>query len=58
MKLQSTRNIEKTERAVTVLRECMDAALRRGFFGTVTLELAVQDGTIQQLRRRIEELER
>jgi hypothetical protein len=33
-------------------------ALRRGFHGTVALEAVVQDGTIQHLRRRVEQLEK
>ena len=38
--------------------EVLAAALKRGFHGTVSVEVVVQDGTIQNLRRRIEQLER
>lgn len=33
-------------------------ALRRGFHGAVSLELHVQDGTIQSVKKRVEKCER
>ena len=33
-------------------------AMQRGFYGQVAIELAVQDGTIQQIRQRVERVER
>lgn len=39
-------------------QELLDEALRRGFFGSVSLEVQLQDGTIQHLRRRLERCER
>ena len=33
-------------------------ALQRGFYGSVAIELAVQDGTIQHVRQRLERIER
>jgi hypothetical protein len=38
--------------------EVLASALKRGFFGSVSLEVVIQDGTIQTLRRRIEQQER
>jgi hypothetical protein len=38
--------------------EVLATALKRGFFGSVSLEVVIQDGTIQTLRRRIEQQER
>ncbi|HZZ74194.1 MAG TPA: hypothetical protein VFE24_18305 [Pirellulales bacterium] len=32
--------------------------LQRGFYGTVRIELAVQDGTIQHVRRTVEQVDR
>jgi hypothetical protein len=32
--------------------------LERGFFGTARLEWALQDGTIQNIKRTVERLER
>jgi len=47
---------------VTQLREAMAAILleilQRGFHGTAGIELSVQDGTIQHIRRRVERIER
>ena len=31
---------------------------RRGFFGTAAVELSVQDGTIQHIRRMVERVEK
>jgi hypothetical protein len=33
-------------------------ALQRGFHGSVTVEVTVQDGTIQHVRRKVEQQER
>lgn len=51
-------NEEKTAQACVALREMLADALRRGFFGTAAVEVAIQDGTIQHVRRRMEQLER
>ncbi|MBX7164818.1 MAG: hypothetical protein K1X74_00595 [Pirellulales bacterium] len=39
-------------------QELLGEALQRGFFGSVSLEVQLQDGTIQNLRRRLERSER
>jgi hypothetical protein len=41
-----------------VVRDQLAAALARGFHGTTSIELSVQDGTIQHIRHRIERTER
>ena len=33
-------------------------SLQRGFFGTAAVELNVQDGTIQHIRRMVERIEK
>ena len=38
--------------------ELLAEALRRGFFGTAAVELSVQDGTIQHIRRTVERIEK
>ncbi len=38
--------------------EMLAEVLRRGFFGTAGVEVVVQDGTIQSIRRRVERVER
>jgi hypothetical protein len=32
--------------------------LKRGFYGTAEIEVAVQDGSIQHIRRRIDKIEK
>lgn len=39
-------------------RETLAAAQVRGFFGTVAVEVTLQDGTIQNIRRRVEQIEK
>jgi hypothetical protein len=41
-----------------MLDELLAQALQRGFHGTLKLECAVQDGTIQNLRKTVEQMER
>ena len=51
-------NQNKLSQAETAWREMLSDALRRGFYGSVTVEVGVQDGTIQHIRRRVEQLEK
>ena len=50
------------ERKMAQLRaavgEMLAEVLRRGFHGTAGVEVVVQDGTIQSIRRRVERVER
>ena len=50
------------ERMIGLLRKAMAEvlaeALERGYYGTVGIELSVQDGTIQHVRRSLERIER
>ncbi len=55
---QSQGNRKKVARLETLLAEMLAESLQRGFFGTAAVELSVQDGTIQHIRRRIERIER
>jgi hypothetical protein len=38
--------------------EVLAEVLKRGFHGSAAIEVAVQDGTIQHIRRRVERLEK
>ncbi len=38
--------------------ELLAETLRRGFYGKAAFELAIHDGTIQQVRRVVEKVER
>jgi hypothetical protein len=51
-------NERKLAQLQAILAEILGEALRRGFHGTAAVELCVQDGTIQHIRRRLERIER
>jgi hypothetical protein len=51
-------NQAKLTQADSAWRQVVEQALRRGFHGSAAIELSVQDGTIQNIRRRIEQLDR
>jgi len=51
-------NEQKVSQLRAALAELLVEILRRGFHGTAGIELRVQDGTIQNIRRRIERIER
>jgi hypothetical protein len=51
-------NTKKAAQAQTALVEILAEATRRGFFGTAAVELSVQDGTIQHIRRRVDRMEK
>lgn len=51
-------NVKKVAQLESALAELLAEALKRGFFGTASVELSVQDGTIQHIRRRVERIER
>jgi len=55
---QSPTNATKVAQLQTAMAEILAEALRRGFFGTVAIELSVQDGTIQHIRRRMDRIEK
>ena len=54
----TTGNAKKVAQLHTALAEMLSDALRRGFFGTAAIELNIQDGTIQHIRRRVERIEK
>ena len=55
---QTPTNQQMIERLESNLAAVLAEALRRGFHGTAAVEVAVQDGTIQSIRRRVERVER
>ncbi|HTU27311.1 MAG TPA: hypothetical protein VMF30_18020 [Pirellulales bacterium] len=50
-------NQAKLAQADSAWRAVLEHTLQRGFYGHASIELSVQDGTIQNIRRRIEQLE-
>jgi len=51
-------NDQKCEQAQHALRQLLAEIVQKGFYGTAGIELAVQDGTIQNIRHRMERIER
>ena len=51
-------NAVRVEQLQRAWAEILAEVLRRGFFGTAEVEVNVQDGTIQCIRRKIERLEK
>jgi len=51
-------NERKMDQLRAAVGEMLAEVLRRGFFGTAGVEVVVQDGTIQSIRRRVERVER
>jgi hypothetical protein len=51
-------NRQKLELLNSRLASLLRQALQRGFHGDVAIEIAVQDGTIQHVRQRLERIER
>jgi hypothetical protein len=51
-------NAKKVAQVERAMAEILAEALQRGFFGTAAIEMSVQDGTIQNIRRRVERIER
>jgi len=56
--VKTTGNAKKVAQLQAVMAEILAEALRRGFFGTAAVELSVQDGTIQNIRRKVERIEK
>ncbi len=51
-------NKSKLQRLESLMADMLSEALQRDFHGTISVEVAIQDGTIQHLRRRVEQLEK
>ncbi|MFZ5831594.1 MAG: hypothetical protein ACOY3P_16030 [Planctomycetota bacterium] len=51
-------NAKKLDQLRAAMAEMLAEALKRGFFGTASVELSVQDGTIQHIRRRLDRIEK
>jgi hypothetical protein len=51
-------NKTKIDQLETALAAILAESLRRGFHGKAAIEWAVQDGTIQHIRRVVERLEK
>lgn len=56
--VRSRTNAERVQQLQTALAELLAQVLRRGFHGTAAVEVSIQDGTIQHIRRRLDQIER
>ncbi len=54
----SPTNRERMDQIRSAMAEILAGVLKRGFHGTAALEMTVQDGTIQHIRRKVEQIER
>ncbi|HEX4000650.1 MAG TPA: hypothetical protein VHX65_19030 [Pirellulales bacterium] len=51
-------NKTKVDQLEAAMAEILSESLRRGFYGKAAIELAIQDGTIQHIRRLIERIDK
>jgi hypothetical protein len=56
--VETPTNAKKVAQLQQAVAELLAEALRRGFFGTAAVELSIQDGTIQHIRRRLDRIEK
>ena len=56
--MQTPTNAKKVAQLQQAMAEMLAESLRRGFFGTASVELSIQDGTIQHIRRRLDRIEK
>jgi len=54
----SPANQSKLTQIESAWRQVLTGALRKGFYGSATVEVSVQDGTIQHIRSRVEQIEK
>jgi hypothetical protein len=54
----STNNAVRVEQLRKAWSEILAETLRRGFHGTAQIEVTIHDGSIQQFRRKIEQIEK
>lgn len=56
--LNTSGNLSRTAQSHRIWDAVLASAQVRGFFGAVSLEVIVQDGTIQTIRRRVEQIDK
>jgi len=55
---QSPANAKRLAQLQKALAHVLAETLQQGFFGTASVEISVQNGSIQHIRRRVEKVER
>ncbi len=60
MKMLKESPVNQTQlvRVATSLKAMLDEALRHDFYGTATIEVQIDGGTIQKIRRIVERIEK
>ena len=56
--LPTPANAKKVALLQQAVKELLSEVLRRGFYGTAAVELSIQDGAIQHVRRRLDRIEK
>ncbi len=51
-------NRKKLDRLEFALERLLSEVLRRGFYGSAAVEIVIEDGTIQYIRHRVEQVQR
>ncbi|REJ66220.1 MAG: hypothetical protein DWQ31_15615 [Planctomycetota bacterium] len=54
----SQANRTRRKLAEAALHDVLNQSTRPGFFGSCSVELTINDGTIQNVRRRVEKIDR
>ena len=52
--MKTTANKNKISQMSIAMKEILEEATRRGFYGTAAIEISVSDGSIQWIKRRVE----
>ncbi len=52
--MKTTANKNKVGQIATAVKEMIEEATRRGFYGTAAIEISISDGSIQWIKRRVE----
>jgi len=58
MAATSPTNRQKVDQIQSAMAELLNGVLKRGFHGTAALEMTVHDGTIQHIRRKVEQVDK
>lgn len=58
MQNPSPANAKKLMQFEALKTRLFEQSLRRGFYGKIAFEVNIQDGTIQDIRRRVEQIDK
>jgi hypothetical protein len=55
---QTSGNQNKVSRLADAWQQLLEETLRRGFHGTASIEIKINDGVVQHIRRKVERMEK